>query len=213
MRHHAVRFLVRAYDLSFDVDSLRKRLVSTRKVEGRKGPVAKHKPSNAVVDSILAGHDSIVVDPAHVCRICFRIVDCLEFPGGQQEPVFAEIGVEIVADNPIVILDTLKQLALTADQRTELASAMKAEKGQRADLDRALQDARRALANALANGQTFLDPEIESLTSANAKVQESNLKLWAKLYALFSPDQQRRLLTMSTPLSLASASHELARNQ
>ena len=73
-----------------------------------------------------------------------------------------------------------QQLGLTSDQRSELASSFKAGKEERAALDKALQDARRALADSLANGQTFLDSEIENLTSANAKVQESELKLWAK---------------------------------
>jgi len=111
-----------------------------------------------------------------------------------------------------------KQLELTSDQRTKFASALKAEKAQRADLDKALQDARSALANVLANGETFLgetfpNVEIENLTSANAKVQESDLKLGAGLYATLTSEQQKRLLSMSTPLSLATASHELARNQ
>jgi Spy/CpxP family protein refolding chaperone len=106
-----------------------------------------------------------------------------------------------------------KQLDLTSDQRTELASALKTQKAERAGLDKTLQDARRALADALANGQTFLDSEIENLASANAKVQEFDLKLWAKLYAVLTPDQQRRLLSMSTPLSLASDSHRIAQSQ
>ena len=99
-----------------------------------------------------------------------------------------------------------QQLGLTSDQRSELASSFEAGKEERAALDKALQDARRALADSLANGQTFLDSEIENLTSANAKVQESEVKLWAKLYAVLTPDQQRRLLSMSTPLSVASLS-------
>ena len=106
-----------------------------------------------------------------------------------------------------------QQLGLTSDQRSDLASAFKAAKEERAALDKALQDARRALADSLANGQTFLDSEIENLTSANAKVQESELKLWAKLYAVLTPDQQRRLLSMATPLSVASLSRGPMRAQ
>jgi hypothetical protein len=106
-----------------------------------------------------------------------------------------------------------QRLGLSSDQRTDLASALKAEKAERAAFDKALQDARHALADALANGQTYLDAEIENLTSATAKVQESDLKLWAKLYAVLDTDQQRRLLSMATPLSLATASHELGQGQ
>jgi len=105
------------------------------------------------------------------------------------------------------------QLGLTSDQRAELASVLNAEKVERAELDKALQDARRALADALANGQTFLDAEIENLANAGAKMQEADLKVWAKLYAVLTPDQQRRLLSMSTPLSLASASHAITQDQ
>lgn len=106
-----------------------------------------------------------------------------------------------------------EQLGLTSEQRTQLGSALKADQEERATLDKALRDARRALADALANGQTFLDAEIENLSSANAKCQESDLKRWAKLYAILTADQQRRLLTMSTPLTMESASHEIARGQ
>jgi Spy/CpxP family protein refolding chaperone len=111
------------------------------------------------------------------------------------------------------IWNAARQLELTSDQRAELSAALKAGKQDRAALDKTLQDARRALADSLANGESFLDSEIENLASANAKVQESDLKLWAKLYAILTPDQQRRLLTMSTPLSVASASNEIARGQ
>lgn len=98
------------------------------------------------------------------------------------------------------------QLDLTADQRSQLSAALKADRADRSALDKALQDAKSALANALANGETFLDSYIESLASANAKVEESNLKLWAKLYSVLTPDQQRRMLTLATPLSQASGS-------
>lgn len=98
------------------------------------------------------------------------------------------------------------QLDLTLDQRSQLAAALKEERTDRVALNKALQDAKRALADALANGETYLDSDIENLTSVNAKVQESDLKLWAKLYAILTPDQERRMLTMATPLSSASGS-------
>ena len=114
---------------------------------------------------------------------------------------------------PSSVWRVAQQLGLTSDQRSDLASAFKAAKEERAALDKALQDARQALADSLANGQAFLDSEIENLTSANAKVQESELKLWAKLYAVLTPDQQRRLLSMATPLSVASLSRGPMRAQ
>jgi hypothetical protein len=80
-------------------------------------------------------------------------------------------------------------------------------------LNKALQDSRRTLADSLSRGETFLDAEIENLTSANAKVQEFSLKRWAKLYAILTPDQQRRLLSMSTPLSLEAVSRETAQGR
>jgi Spy/CpxP family protein refolding chaperone len=106
-----------------------------------------------------------------------------------------------------------QQLGLTSDQRSELSSELKAQKDERAEIDKALQDARGALANALADGQTFLDTEIENLASADAKMREYEVKLWAKLYAVLTPDQQRRLLSMSTPLSLATAPHGTVQGQ
>lgn len=106
-----------------------------------------------------------------------------------------------------------QQLGLTSDQRSDLRTALKSQNNERADIDKLVQDARSALANALANGQTLLDSEIENLASANAKAQESQLKLWAKLYALLTPDQQRRLLSLSTPLSLATAIHGTVQGQ
>ena len=105
------------------------------------------------------------------------------------------------------------QLDLTADQRSQLSTALKADRADRTALDKALQDARTALADALANGQTFLDSYIENLASANSKVQESDLKLWAKLYSVLTPDQQRRMLTLATPLSQASGTPVTAQVQ
>ena len=106
-----------------------------------------------------------------------------------------------------------QQLGLTSDQRAQLDSSLKAQKDERAELDKAVRNARAALAHALANGQTFLDAEIESLASANAKVQESELKLWANLFAISTPDQQKQLLSMSTPLSPATAPHGIVQGQ
>ncbi len=100
------------------------------------------------------------------------------------------------------------QLDLTSDQRSQLTAALKAERADRVAFDKALQEAKRALSDALANGETYLDSDIENLASANAKVQESDLKLWARLYAILTPDQERRMLTMATPLSSASGSRQ-----
>jgi Spy/CpxP family protein refolding chaperone len=111
------------------------------------------------------------------------------------------------------IWNAARQLEVTQDQRAELSAAMKTDKPDRIALERTLQEARRALADALANGDSFLDSQIENLTSATAKVQEAELKMWAKLYSVLTPDQQRRMLSMSTPLSMASGSHELAKSQ
>src|SRR5215813_13753737 len=108
---------------------------------------------------------------------------------------------------PQSIWSVAQQLGLTSDQQAQLDSSLKARKNERAALEKALQDARAALAHSLAIGQTFLDAEIENLASANAKVQESELKSWAMLYAISTPDQQKQLLNMPTPLSLATASH------
>jgi Spy/CpxP family protein refolding chaperone len=105
------------------------------------------------------------------------------------------------------------QLDLTVDQRSQLGAALKAGRADRSALDKSLQDASHALADALANGETFLDSYIENLTSANAKVQESDLKLWAKLYSVLTPDQQRRMLTLATPLSQAGGSHLTSQTQ
>jgi|HubBroStandDraft_4_1064222.scaffolds.fasta_scaffold04672_9 Spy/CpxP family protein refolding chaperone len=104
------------------------------------------------------------------------------------------------------IWNAARQLKLDADQRAQLDSSLKAQKDESADADKALKDARAALAQALQNGETSLESEIENLSSANAKVQESELRRWASLYAVLTPDQQRRLLMMPTPLSQASAS-------
>lgn len=107
------------------------------------------------------------------------------------------------------IWSAAQQLKLTSDQQAQLDFSLKAQKNERAALDKALQDAQAALARSLASGQTFLDAEIENWASANAKVQECELKSWAMLYAISSPDQQKQLLSMPTPLSLVTASHRL----
>jgi Spy/CpxP family protein refolding chaperone len=97
-----------------------------------------------------------------------------------------------------------RQLKLDSDQRAQLDSSLKAQKGDAANLDMDLLEARAALAHALQNGQSSLESEIENLTSATAKVQESRLKRWASLYAVLTPDQQKQLLIMPTPLSQAA---------
>lgn len=102
------------------------------------------------------------------------------------------------------ICNAARRLGLDSDQRAQLSSSLKEQKDETANLEKALQDARAALARALQNGQTSLESEIEDLASANAKVQESQLRRWAALYAVLTPDQQRRLLMMPTPLSQAT---------
>jgi len=103
------------------------------------------------------------------------------------------------------ILKAARQLDLDSDQRARLDSSWKEQKEESATVDTALREARGALAQALQNGQTSLESEIENLASASAKVQESQLRRWAALYAVLTPDQQRRLLMMPTPLSQATA--------
>jgi Spy/CpxP family protein refolding chaperone len=102
------------------------------------------------------------------------------------------------------IWNAARQLDLDSDQRAQLSSSLKEQKDETATVEKALQEARAALAHALQNGQTSLESEIEDLASASAKVQESQLRQWAALYAVLTPDQQRRLLMMPTPLSRAS---------
>jgi len=97
-----------------------------------------------------------------------------------------------------------RQLDLDSDQKAQLASSLKEQKDETANLEKVLQDAQAALARALQNGQSSLDSEIEDLASAAAKVQESQLRRWAALYAVLTPDQQKRLLLMPTPLSQAT---------
>jgi Spy/CpxP family protein refolding chaperone len=106
-----------------------------------------------------------------------------------------------------------RQLELDSDQRTQLDSSLKAQKEESSTLDKSLKEARAALAQALQNGQTSLENEIENLASASAKVQESQLRRWAALYAVLGPDQQRRLLMMPTPLSQATALPGIAQAQ
>jgi len=102
------------------------------------------------------------------------------------------------------IWNAARQLDLDSDQRAQLSSSLKEQKNETATLEKSLQDARTALAHALQNGQTSLESEIEDLASAGAKVQESQLKQWAALYSVLTPDQQKRLLMMPTPLSQAT---------
>jgi len=106
-----------------------------------------------------------------------------------------------------------EQLRLTSDQETQLDSSLKAHKNEREALENALQRARAALAHSLESGQMFLDAEIENWASANAKLQEADLKSWASLYAIATPDQQKQLLSMPTPLSLATASNGILQDQ
>jgi len=97
------------------------------------------------------------------------------------------------------------ELGLTPDQRTQLESSVATYKNGRANLDEAIHDARAALALALANGQTSFDVEIEAVVSANSKMQEADLKLWASLFALCTSDQQKQMLNLETPLSQAAS--------
>ena len=111
------------------------------------------------------------------------------------------------------IWNVARQLDLDSDQRAQLSSALKEQKDETATLEKALQDARTALAHALQNGQTSLETEIEDLASASAKVQESQLRRWAALYAVLTPDQQKRMLMIPTPLSQATTLPSLAQVQ
>jgi hypothetical protein len=104
------------------------------------------------------------------------------------------------------ILKAARQLDLDSDQRAQLVSSLKAQKEESATLEKAVQEARAALAYGLQNGQTPLESEIENLVSANAKLQESQLRRWAALYAVLTPNQQKRMLMMATPLSQAALS-------
>jgi Spy/CpxP family protein refolding chaperone len=102
------------------------------------------------------------------------------------------------------IWEAARQLNLDSDQDAQLESSLKAQKEDGANFEKELQEARAALARALQNGQSSLESEIEDLASAIAKVQESQLKRWALLYTVLTPDQQKRMLMMSTPLSQAA---------
>jgi Spy/CpxP family protein refolding chaperone len=106
-----------------------------------------------------------------------------------------------------------KQLSLSPDQLAQLKDSLKADRNQKAEIAKTIQDTRKALAEALANGDTFLDSEIEALAAANAKAQEHELKLWAKLNAILTPNQQRQFLTMATPLSGAAEPPQIAHGQ
>jgi hypothetical protein len=96
------------------------------------------------------------------------------------------------------------ELGLTPDQRTQFESSVTTYNTAHANLDKAIHEAQAALALALTNGQTFLDVEIEGVVSANSKMQEANLKLWAGLFAICTPDQQKQMLNMQTALSQAA---------
>jgi Spy/CpxP family protein refolding chaperone len=111
------------------------------------------------------------------------------------------------------ILKAARQLDLDSDQRAQLLSSLKAQKEESATLEKAVQEARAALAYGLQNGQTSLESEIENLVSANAKLQESQLRRWAALYAVLTPPQQKRMLMMATPLSQAALSPGISQAQ
>ena len=111
------------------------------------------------------------------------------------------------------ILKAARQLALDSDQRAQLISSLKAQKEESAALEKAVQEARAALAHALQSGQTYLESEIENLATANAKLQESKLRRWAALYAVLTPNQQKQMLMMPTPLSQAALSSEISQAQ
>ena len=108
------------------------------------------------------------------------------------------------------ILKAARQLDLDSDQRRQLDASLKAEKEESATLEKAVQEARAALAHALQSGQTYLESEIENVASANAKLQESQLRRWAALYAVLTPNQQKQMLMMPTPLSQAAVSAEIS---
>src|SRR5215470_13342796 len=108
------------------------------------------------------------------------------------------------------ILKAARQLDLDSDQHAQLDLSLKAQKEESATLEKAVQEARAALAHALQSGQTYLESEIENLASANAKLQESQLRRWAALYAVLTPNQQKQMLMMATPLSQASGSAEIS---
>jgi hypothetical protein len=111
------------------------------------------------------------------------------------------------------ILKAARQLDLDSDQRAQLDLSLKAQKEENATLEKAVQEARAALAHALQNGQTYLESEIENLASANARLQESQLRRWAALYAVLTPNQQKQMLMMTTPLSQAALSPEISQGQ
>jgi hypothetical protein len=111
------------------------------------------------------------------------------------------------------ILKAARQLDLDSDQRRQLDLSLKEQKEEIATLEKAVQEARAALAHALQSGQTYLESEIENLTSANAKLQESQLRRWAALYAVLTPNQQKQMLMMPTPLSQAALSPGISQAQ
>jgi hypothetical protein len=111
------------------------------------------------------------------------------------------------------ILKAARQLDLDSDQRAQLDLSLKAQKEENAALEKAVQEARAALAHALQNGQTYLESEIENLASANARFQESQLRRWAALYAVLTPNQQKQMLMMTTPLSQAALSPGISQGQ
>jgi Spy/CpxP family protein refolding chaperone len=111
------------------------------------------------------------------------------------------------------IWKTANQLKLSSEQRAQVKAALKLQNEDSAADERALEDARGALAHALENGQTSFDAEIENLASAEGKVQESQLRRWEALYSVLTPDQQKQMLSIPTPLSSAAASPRLPQAQ
>jgi len=140
-------------------------------------------------------------------------------PRGSDGPYTSGRGIPNSKDADIVdpeqekILKAARQLDLDSDQRRQLDLSLKLQKGESATLEKAVQEARAALAHALQNGQTYLESEIENLASANSRLQESQLRRWAALYAILTPNQQKQMLMMTTPLSQATLSPEISQGQ
>lgn len=105
-----------------------------------------------------------------------------------------------------IIQRTAQQLAFTSDQLSQLDSFLEGRKSEGVAADKGLRDARSALANAITNGSTSFDSEIDALALATARWQATNLKLWEGLYAIATPDQEKQLLALQTPLSQATNS-------
>ena len=158
--------------------------------------------------------------PRHRCNLWFvnrsRAICSTNSPRGNGGPRPSGPGIPNSKDAGIAdpeqekISKAARQLDLDSDQRAQLDSSLKAQKEESATLEKAVQDARAALAHALQIGQTYLESEIENLASANAKLQESQLRRWAALYAVLTPNQQKQMLMMPTPLSQAAVSAEIS---